>query len=177
MYLAHMHCKEVYHWFTPDAVSEAKEMGWDMEKKQLISKDSLDLCTLIQSLELEWCIMPSPSGVSTSMVIDLDNITLPSFNTVNQHITTQPGTPSVAPNAIPQSVAPMSMDQDNSTLALTVDTHLSTLEWTCTLLPSIMQKLEALASPTPNNTVPGSTSTPTASVTPSMQGSALGKRD
>jgi len=69
------------------------------------------------------------------------------------------------------------MDQDDLTMALMVDTHLSVLEWTCALLPSIMQKLEALASSTPNNTVPGSTSTLTVSVTLTMQGSTLGKRD
>ena len=89
-YLAHMYSEEVYHCFTLDAVSKAKEMGWDTEKKQLISKDGLDLCTSIQSLELEWCITPSPSSTSASMAIDLDNITLPSFNTIKQHVTAQP---------------------------------------------------------------------------------------
>jgi len=78
-YLAHTHSKEVYCWFTPDSVFKAKEMGWDTKKKQLISKDGLDLHTSIQYLELEWCITPSPAGTSASMAIDLDNITAPSL--------------------------------------------------------------------------------------------------
>jgi len=30
-YLAHSHGEDIYHWFTPDAVNEAKAMGWDEE--------------------------------------------------------------------------------------------------------------------------------------------------
>jgi len=112
VYLAHLHSKEVYHWFTPDAIMEAKVMGWDT-KKQPISKDGLDLWTSIQLLDLEWCIAP-PSGTPQMMVvIDLDNIMLPSFNTVTQPIFTQPGTPSVVPNLIPQPVQQSATDHHN----------------------------------------------------------------
>jgi len=31
-YLTHSHSNEVYHWFTPDAVTEAQTMGWDDQK-------------------------------------------------------------------------------------------------------------------------------------------------
>jgi len=31
-YLVHSHGKEVYHWFTPDAVVEVKAMEWDNDK-------------------------------------------------------------------------------------------------------------------------------------------------
>jgi len=84
---------------------------------------------LIQSLDLEWCITPSPTDLLMAVAIDLDNTTLPSFNTANQHITAQLGTPSVMPSAIPQLVNQLSADtQDDLTMALAVNTCLSALE-------------------------------------------------
>jgi len=106
VYLAHSHGEEVYCWFTPDAVTEAKAMGWDDEKNQPISKDGLDPQSSIQSLDLEWCITPPSSTPQSGTAIDMDNITLPSFNTVTQPVLAQPGTPSVAPNSIPISMQP-----------------------------------------------------------------------
>jgi len=178
VYLAHSHNDEVYRWFTLDVVSEVQAMGWDDKKKQPISKDGLDLCTSIQSLDLEWCIAPPATSPVTSAALDLDNIMLLSFNTVPKPITVQPGIPLVAPNLASQLAQPMADDHpDDITMASTVNTHLSALEWTCALLPAILKKLEALSPPPTSNTVSGSTSTLTVSATPSMQGSALGGRD
>jgi len=60
-------------------------------------------------------------------------------------------------------------------MASMVDSHLLALEESCTLLPLIMKKLEALSPPP--STAPGSTSTLAASATLSMQGSASDLRD
>jgi len=178
VYLAHSHSDDVYRWFSPDAVAKAQAMGWDEEKKQPISKDGLDLRTSIQSLDLEWCIAPPSSSPQATTALDLDNIMLPSFNTVPKPVTVQPGLPSVAPNSIPTSAQSTSAEHpDDITMASTVDTRLSALEWTCALLPAILQKLEALSPPPNINTISGSTSTPMVSATPSTQGSASGGRD
>jgi len=153
-------------------------MGWDEEKKQPISKDGLDLRTSIQSLDLEWCITPPSSSTQTMTMPDLDNIMLPSFNTAPKPVTVQPGIPLVAPNSIPPSAHSQAVDHpDDIMMASTVDTHLSALEWTCVLLPAILQKLEALSPPQTINTISGSTSTSTVAATPSTRGSTLGGRD
>jgi len=178
VYLAHSHSDEVFRWFSPDAVAEAQAMGWDDEKKQPISKDGLDLRTSIQSLDLEWCIAPPSSSPQTASALDLDNITLPSFNTAPKPVTVQPGLSSVAPNSIPASAQSTLADHpDDITMASTVDTRLSALERTCALLPAILQKLEALSPPPTINTVSGSTSIQTVTTTPSAHGSASGGRD
>jgi len=176
-YLAHSHGEEIYRWFTPDAVTEAKAMGWDSEKQQPISPDGLALRNTLQSLELDWCITTADPSTPPAAGVDLDNITLPSFNTLTQQLLTQPGAPSVAPSnvihAAPQQVIEI---HDDITMASTVDTRLTALERTCALLPLIMKKLEAL-SPPPNTPADGSTSTQAAQATPSVQGSASGGTD
>jgi len=116
-----------------------------------------------------------PQAMTT---LDLDNIMLPSFNTAPKPVTVQPGLPSVAPNLILASAQAMSAEHpDDITMASTVDTRLSALEWTCALLPAILQRLEALSPPPNITTVYGSTSTPMVSATPSARGSASGGRD
>jgi len=151
-YLSHSHGNEVYRWFTPDAVAEAKTMGWDDQKNQPISPDGLDLRNTLQSLNLEWCIaMPMSANNGVTAAMDLDAIMLPSFNTLNQQPTAQPGIPSVAPIAAPMasSVASVTTHEDLKVASM-VDTHLSALECSCTLLPQILQWLNALA-PLPTN--------------------------
>jgi len=178
VYLAHSHSEEVFRWFSPDAVAEAQAMGWDDEKKQPISTDGLDLCTSIQSLDLEWCIAPPSSSPQATTAVDMDNISLPLFNTAPKPVTVQPGIPSITPNLAPTSAQSTLAEQpDDITMASTVDTRLSALERTCALLPAILQKLEALSPPPTLNTVSGSTSTSTVTATPSMQASASGGRD
>jgi len=180
VYLAHSHNDKVYCWFTLDAVAKAQAMGWDTNKNQPISKDGLDLRSLIQLLELEWCI-PPPSSSSSSQptaMVDMDNITLPSFNIAPKPVPIQLGIPSIAPNAVPPMVQPPPQDHlDEITMASTIDTLLSALERSCALLSSIFKKLEALSPPPTTTTVTKSTSTMTVSATPSMKGSALGGRD
>jgi len=178
VYLAHSHSDEVFRWFSLDTVAEAQAMGWDKAKKQPILKDGLDLCTSIQSLDLEWCIAPPSSSPQSTSVLDLDNITLPSFNTAPKPVTVQLGLPSVAPNSIPTSAQSTLVDHpDNIMMASTVDTRLLALEQTCALLPAILQKLEALSPPPTINTVSGSTSIPMVAAAPSAQGSTSGGRD
>jgi len=178
VYLAHSHSEEVYCWFTPDAISEAQAMRWDTEKQQPISKDGLNLHTSIQSLDLIWCVTPPSSTPQTMMAVDMDNIMLLLFNTATQPALAQPGTPSVAPNTVPPLAQQSMAEHSNDiTMASTVNTHLSALEHSCALLPSILKRLEALAPPQIYTTVQGSTSTLIVTDTPSTQGSALGKRD
>jgi len=175
-YLAHSHGEEVYRWFTADAIAEAQTMDWDQEKQRPISQDGLALRSTLQTLDLEWCLS-TPDPKLGPPITDLDNITLPSFNTANPPATIQPGVPSVAPQASTQASAQTVIEvQDDLTMVSTVDSRLSALEESCALLPLIMKKLEAL-SPPPPSPAPGSTSTPVVSATPSMQGSTSGKRD
>ena len=177
-YLSHSHGEEIYRWFTPDAVNEAKTMGWDVDKNQPISQDGLALRTTLQSLNLEWCIAaPSDQAIQTTGV-DIDNLTIPSFNTAHAAPQAQPGIQSTAPPppgniSIPQSSDP----QDDLTMASTVNTRLSALEQSCSLLPLIMKRLEALAPPPTPSSANGSTSIPAVPITPSAQPRASGGRD
>jgi len=94
------------------------------------------------------------------MAVDLDNITLPSFNTIKQQPAAQPGAPSIAPPVV-QLVAMSNLvtTHDDLTVASTMDTHLSALECLCALLPQILQWLNALAPVTTSLPSHGSTST------------------
>jgi len=178
-YLAHYHSTEAYQWFTPNAIAEAKTMGWDDTWNQPISPDGQDLRNTLQSLDLEWCIAsPTMATTTNSPVVNLDNITLPSFNTMTQQPAAQPGIPSTAPITIQLvSTSALVATHKDLTIASMVDTHLLALEHSCTLLPQILQRLNAL-SPQPTSTGPVSTSTQAASLpTPSVMTNALGKRD
>jgi len=123
-------------------------MGWDSDKQQPISLDSLALWNTLQSLELDSCITTANPSKPPATGVNLDNITLSSFNTLTQQPLTQPRAPSVAPLNIVQ-VAPQQVIKihDNTTMASMVNTRLTALECTCALLPLIMKKLEALSPP------------------------------
>jgi len=158
-YLAHSHGEEVYRWFTTDAIAKAQTMDWDQDKQHPISQDGLALQSTLQTLDLEWCLSSPNTNKLGTTVTDLDNITLPSFNTANPPAEIQPGAPSVTPQVSTLGSAQNAIEvQDDLTMASTVDSHLSALEESCALLPLIMKKLEAL-SPPPLPTAPGSTST------------------
>jgi len=96
-YLAHSHGTEVYWWLTPDVVTKAKAMGWDNKKNQPISPDGLDLCNTLQTVDLEWCVASPTAANTLTMAVDLDNVTIPSFNTTTQPMAAQLGVPSTAP--------------------------------------------------------------------------------
>jgi len=94
------------------------------------------------------------------MAVDLDNITLPSFNTITQHLVAQLGAPLATPPAV-QLVTMLALviTHDNLMVASTVDTHLLALECLCALLPQILQQLNALVPLPSTSSGPGSTST------------------
>jgi len=130
VYLTHSHGNKVFHWFTPNAVTKSQVMGWDDTKNQPISLDGLDFQNTLQSLNLEWYIMsPLLMALASSPAVDLDNITLPSFNTMMQCPLAQPGAPSTAPTIIQLVTASTSITTpDDLMVASTVDTRLSALE-------------------------------------------------
>jgi len=177
-YLSHSHGEEIYRWFTPDAVNEAKAMGWDVDKKQPISQDGLALRTTLQNLNLEWCIAAPSASDPASSAVDLDNLTIPSFNMAHTPPQAQPGAPSTAIPLTTNVTVQHSFDtQDDLMMASTINTRLSALEESCALLPLIMKWLDALAPPLSSSTATGSTSTPAVPTTPSVQPRASGGRD
>ncbi len=179
-YLAHSHGTKVYCWFTPNAVTEAQTMGWDDQKNQPISPDGLDLHKTLQLLNLDWCValLSSAAAIST-MAVDLDNITLPSFNTITQHPVAQPGMPLTALPAVQLvTMSALVTTHDDLTVASTMDTHLSALECSSALLPQMLKWLNTLAPVTPSSSGPGSTSTQSVlPSTPSVTPSAVDGRD
>jgi len=124
-YLMHSHGNEVFCWFTPDTVTKAQAI-----KNQPISSDGLDFWNTLQSLQLEWCIAsPLSTAPTNSPAVDLDNITLPSFNTTTKHPLAQLGVPSTAPTTVQLLTASTSITTpDDLMVASTVDTRLSALE-------------------------------------------------
>jgi len=177
-YLSHSHGEEVYRWFTPDAINKAKTMGWDADLNQPISQDGLALWTTLQSLNLEWCIA-APSDPGTQITgVDLDTLTIPSFNTAHAPTPAQPGAQSTAVPPSSQVTTSHSIDtQDDLTMASMVNTHLSALEQSCALLPLILKRLDVITPPLPSTSATGSTSTLAVPSTPSAQQRALGGRD
>jgi len=78
----------------------------------------------------------------TTVAVDLDNITLLSFNTTTQQLAAQPGAPLVAPATVQMvTTFTSTVTHDDLTVASTVDTFLSALEQMCALLPLILKRL------------------------------------
>jgi len=149
-YLAHSHGDKVYRWFTPNAVAKAKTMEWDNDKQQPISQDRLVLRSTLQSLDLEWCLTSQDPVSPATSGLDLDNITLPSFNTTTQQAQPQSGAPSVAPQVPANTSSPQVIYlQDDLTMASMVDSCLSALQESCALLPLIMKKWRLSPLPPP----------------------------
>jgi len=84
-YLQHKHGEAVFQWFTLDAITKAREMGWDNKLQQPISQDGIDLKADLKLLDFEWCIWPEPPVKMDLMKdnpVDMDNLSLPSFQTL-----------------------------------------------------------------------------------------------
>jgi len=163
-YLAHSHGAEVYCRSTPGAVAKAQVMEWVDQKNQPISPD--DLISLLTTAK------------PTTAAVDLDNITLPPYNTTTQQMAAQSEVPSLALATTIQLVtmAISVVTHKNFTVASNVNTHLSTLEEACALLPLILKKIDALSSSQPPPTGLGFTSTQSASLsTLSMSSNAMDK--
>jgi len=127
---------------------------------------------------LEWCIAPPADPGQQPIGMDLDMLTIPSFNTAHAPATAQPSTQSTVVPLASQVIMTQSFDtQDDLTMASTVNTRLLALEQSCALLPLIMKQLDAIAPPLSSSSAPGSTSTLAVSSTPSTQLRALGGRD
>ena len=168
-YLQQAHGDAVYRWFTTDAVAEAKEMGWDDAQQRPMSQDGIDLKADLQSMDFEWCLSSSPPSklVSDTSGIDMDNLSLPSFQTLEDKgkishpagpITKVPDpTPTAALPKTPQASA--SVASDDLTADSTIASCLSALETNWKLILERLDTLAALGAPNPQ-TGPRSTSTP-----------------
>jgi len=67
-----------------DALEEAKAMGWNEALQQPISQDGLDLKANIQLLDFEWCVAAPPPTSKVAVTMDVDNMSLPSFQMVTK---------------------------------------------------------------------------------------------
>jgi len=104
-------------------VNEAKTMGWDVDKNQPISQDGLALRTTLQSLNLEWCIATPADSAPLNNAVDIDNLTIPSFNTAHGPIQVQPGILSMAHPPTTNVTVPTLVDtQDDLTMVSTINT-------------------------------------------------------
>ena len=166
-YLQHAHGDAVLRWFTADAVVEANNMTWDEASQRPISQDGLSFKADLARLDFEWCIDVSASSGDKPTLMDMDNLTLPSFQTAG-------GAPSLAHNAGPVTVTPARVplshphsyeDSDDLTNASTLDSRVSVLE---TGLQKILEKLELLAAPGAIHPTTGSGSTSTPSEAPNL---------
>jgi len=89
-HLSHSHGKDIFCWFTPEAIAEACKMGWD---DCPITQDRLDLCDSLLTLDLEWCIPSTTLASSTttsSLSINFDNNTVSLFQTHKDSTPTSP---------------------------------------------------------------------------------------
>jgi len=167
-YLQHEHGDAVFRWFTSDAITEAKEMGWDEHLKRPISQDGLDLKADLKRLDFEWCIpneAPNKKEISSNLPVDMDNMSLPSFQTLEDKakishpagpstlISSQPNQTPATPHRSSATVA-----SDDLTADSTIATRLSALETNWQLILQRLDKLAELGKP-PNISDTRSTST------------------
>jgi len=79
-YLQHEHGDAVFCWFMPDAITEAKDMGWDEKLQQPISQDGINLKADLQLLDFEWCLPVEQLhkiDLTRDTPVDMDNLSLP----------------------------------------------------------------------------------------------------
>jgi len=184
-FLQHEHGEAVFRWFTPDAIAEAKEMGWDENLHRPISQDGLDLKADLKLLDFDWCTpMGNPTKIDLTgdSPVDMDNLSLPSFQTLeNKAPSAHPAGPSthlVEPAKPPPSRPPsssMTVASDDLTADSTIASRLSALETNWNLILQRLDKLAAMGQP-PTSTGNGSTSTPPDLSTPGAAKADLGMR-
>ena len=135
-------------------------MSWDDAAQRPVSQEGLSFKAALASLDFEWCIDMPSSVNGPASALDLDNLSLPSFQTAGAAV------PSLIHNAGPVTVthscAPLQnasvLDSDDLTAASTIDSRVSVLE---SGLKKIFEKLELLTTPGAHpSTGSGSTSTP-----------------
>ncbi len=169
-YLQHEHGDAVYRWFTPDAIAEAKEMGWDEHLHRPISQDGIDLKADLKLLDFEWCIpteKPTKIDLTGDTPVDMDNLSLPSFQTLgNKPSISHPAGPitkvadSAKANTYQLPSSSMTVVSDALTADSTIASRLSALESNWNL---ILQRLDKLATMGQSSAPPGNGSTSTLS--------------
>jgi len=131
-YLQHEHGDAIFCWFTLEAITKAKEMGWDDKLQQPISQDGIDLKADLKLLDFEWCIpleKPVKIDLTKDNPVDMDNISLPSFQTLGaQGMVNHPTSPPTQLSA----AKPMSTSPPHASLATV---HLDNLQPIPLLLP------------------------------------------
>jgi len=161
--LQHAHGDVVLHWFTPEAVPEASNMAWDDATNQPVSQEGLDLKADLALLDFEWCVAPPEASIPPVATIDMDNLSLPSFQTAGPPpLTTGAGLVTQVSVSQP-SLASMA---DDLTIASLVVSRLSTLESGWKLILEKLESLTVLGVAQPITNPPGSGSTSTPSVPP-----------
>jgi len=56
-------------------------MVWNDTTQQLASQEGLDLKADLAHLDFEWCVPPPTESVILATMVDMDNLSLPSFQT------------------------------------------------------------------------------------------------
>jgi len=184
-YLQHAHGDAVFWWFTPDAIVEAKEMGWDDHLNQPISQDGIDLKADLKLMDFDWCIPteePSKIKLANDTPVDMDNLLLPSFQMLgNKGTLLHPAGPSmtVVDSMTSHSKPPLSFAMtvtlEDLTTNSTIASHLSALETNWNLILQCLDKLVAMGPP-PTSSGPVSTSTLPDHSTPGAAMADLGTR-
>jgi len=173
-YLHHAHGNAVLHWFTPEAVLEANSMVWDDVTQQPVSQEGLDLKADLVRLDFEWCVLPPAATALTATTVDMDNLSLPSFQTAGPPPMLTVAGPVTQVSSTSQPT--LSSTSDDLTAASSVASRLSTLESGWKL---ILEKLELLTASGVSHppTRSGSTSTPSESLNLGVAQANPGMRD
>jgi len=168
-FLQHEHGNAVFHWFTPDAIVEAKEMGWDEHLHRPILQDGIDLKADLKLIDFDWCIPreePKKIDLTGDTPVNMDNLSLPSFQTLgnNAPISHLAGpctkvVDSTNANSPRQLSSSMTVASEDLTADSMIASRLSALESNWNLILQQLDKLAAMGQP-PISMGNGSTSTP-----------------
>jgi len=131
-YLQHKHGDAVFRWFTPDAITEAKEMGWDENLHRPILQDGIDLKANLKLIDFDWCILmekPTKIDLTGDTLVDMDNLSLPSFQTLeNKAPISHPAGPSTKVSNSPKANSPWPLSSAMTVASedLTADSTIAT---------------------------------------------------
>jgi len=157
-------------------------MGWNESLQQPILQDGIDLKVDIKLLNFDWYQEVEQPTSKTAITMDMDNMSLPSFQMVTKSATlptlSAPGTTTTSP-ALVQNSPPTSSNtvaSDNLTMDSMIASRLSTLKANWNV---ILQCLDCIAEMGATSTSSGLGITPSPSTNPPL-GSAMaipGKRE
>jgi len=167
-----------------EAITEAKDMGWNDTLNQTISQDGIDLKFDLKLLDFEWCLpndKPTKINLTAEALVDMDNMSLPSFQTLGEKAIFHLARPITQVSDSAKSISSQpphlsaTVASDDPTMDSTITSRLLALETNWKQILQCLNTLAVMGMP-PTHSGSGSTSIPPDQLTLGSAAANLGPR-